>query len=90
MCGLKCAGVDDSDIAAATVYRPLVSEEFKRVVKDFYGIGRAVQELVRGLVEAISLQHPAIFEHKIPVDALSQRMFLNNEFFIFTGHLDIL
>ncbi len=60
------------------------------MVEDFYGVGRGVQELGRGLVEAVGLQHLTGFEHKVPVNIRTSRMFLNNEFFIFIGHLDIL
>lgn len=86
---LVCAGLNDANAAFAFVYRPLICEEFERVVEDFYGVGGAVKNLLRGLVEAIGLQGLILFKHKIPVNPLTAdacRVLLDNESFIFPAH----
>lgn len=85
-----CAGFGYADIAPAFVDRPLISEELQWVVEDFYGVGGALDELVGGLVEAVCLEGIGGFEHKIPVNVRPCRVLLNNEFFTFLAHLDVL
>ncbi len=59
------------------------------MVEDFYSVGGAVKNLLRGLVETIGLQSFAPFKHKIPVNpptAEARRVLLDNESFIFLAH----
>jgi hypothetical protein len=84
------AGVGYANITFAFVDGALVFEEFQGVVEDFYGVGGGLDKLLRGLVEAISLEGIGDLEHKIPVDFRIYRMLLNNEIFVFTGHFDVL
>ena len=39
-----CAGLHDTDITTAFVYLPFIREKFKRMIKDFYSIGRALTQ----------------------------------------------
>jgi len=52
---LICTGLNDANAALAFVYRPLICEEFGWVVEDFYCVGGAVEDLLRGFVETIGL-----------------------------------
>jgi len=51
-----CAVIGYADAATAFVYGAFISEEFHRVVEDFYGAGGVLGELKRGFIKAIGLQ----------------------------------
>jgi hypothetical protein len=95
------AGIDYSDIASAFIHGALVGEELQGVIGDFYGTGGGSDKLLWCFVEAVGLEGVtgsfdtprllrAGLEHKIPMDVRTGRMLLNNEFFTFICHSEVL
>jgi len=62
------AGLDDANAALAFIDGAFISEELQGMVEDFCSVGGVLDELLRGLVEAVGLEDIGGFEHKVPVD----------------------